>query len=196
VSRPADIGVDLYWLPLGAGGHSVRLNGKVFEAVVARIERRMPSALYHSALVVHTADGHVVVEQAPAWWGPGSARGVVGEGPVASRYAGRFRLFRYEVRRWRHGVIADIAEAVDSPRRLTSDPDAAQRLLDLVPSVPTPVWGRDDLGTGEMWNSNSTVSWLIASSGLPAESIVPPPGGRAPGWHAGVVVARRSSAGR
>jgi hypothetical protein len=32
--------VDLYWLPLGAGGHSVRLNGKVFEAVVARLERR------------------------------------------------------------------------------------------------------------------------------------------------------------
>ena len=25
-------GVDLYWLPLGAGGHSVRLNGRVFEA--------------------------------------------------------------------------------------------------------------------------------------------------------------------
>ena len=25
--------IDLYWLPLGAGGHSVRLNGKVFEAV-------------------------------------------------------------------------------------------------------------------------------------------------------------------
>jgi hypothetical protein len=23
-------GVDLYWLPLGAGGHSVRVNGKVF----------------------------------------------------------------------------------------------------------------------------------------------------------------------
>ena len=23
--------VDLYWLPLGAGGHSVRLNGRVFE---------------------------------------------------------------------------------------------------------------------------------------------------------------------
>ena len=28
--------VDLYWLPLGAGGHSVRLNGRVYEAVAAR----------------------------------------------------------------------------------------------------------------------------------------------------------------
>ncbi len=28
-------GVDLYWLPLGAGGHSVRLNGRVYEAVAA-----------------------------------------------------------------------------------------------------------------------------------------------------------------
>ena len=27
--------IDLYWLPLGAGGHSVRLNGRVFEAVAA-----------------------------------------------------------------------------------------------------------------------------------------------------------------
>ena len=33
-------GIDLYWLPLGAGGHSVRLNGLVFEWVVARLERR------------------------------------------------------------------------------------------------------------------------------------------------------------
>ena len=32
--------VDLYWLPLGAGGHSVRWNGRVFEAVVSRLQRR------------------------------------------------------------------------------------------------------------------------------------------------------------
>jgi hypothetical protein len=31
-------GVDLYWLPLGAGGHSVRLNGRLFEAVAARVQ--------------------------------------------------------------------------------------------------------------------------------------------------------------
>lgn len=42
-----------------------------------------------------------------------------------------------------------------------------------------------------MWNSNSVISWLLARSGLPAEAILPPTGGRAPGWHAGLVTARR-----
>jgi hypothetical protein len=78
-----------------------------------------------------------------------------------------------------------------SPRRLTNDERVAARLLDLVPAVPTPVWGRDELRAGEMWNSNSVVSWLIARSGLAAESIAPPAGGCAPGWQAGLVVARR-----
>jgi hypothetical protein len=27
--------VDLYWLPLGAGGHFVRLNGRGYEALAA-----------------------------------------------------------------------------------------------------------------------------------------------------------------
>ena len=35
VSLDAAAGIDLYWLPLGAGGHSVRLNGKVYEAAAA-----------------------------------------------------------------------------------------------------------------------------------------------------------------
>jgi hypothetical protein len=47
------------------------------------------------------------------------------------------------------------------------------------------------MGAGEMWNSNSFISWLIARSGLDAESIHVPMGGRAPGWDAGIVVARR-----
>ncbi len=90
-------------------------------------------------------------------------------------------------------MIPDVAEAVESPQRLTNDGGSARRVLDLVPSVPTPVWGRDELRAGEMWNSNSVISWLIARSGLPAESIDPPAGGRAPGWRAGIVVARRRS---
>ena len=49
---------------------------------------------------------------------------------------------------WRDGVIPDLAEAVASPQLLTDDPDHVQRLLDLVPHVPTPVWGRDELGAG------------------------------------------------
>jgi len=184
-------GVDLYWLPLGAGGRSVRLNGRVFEAVVSRVERRSASDLYHSALVVHVPEGRFVIEVTPSRK-TGEERGVVAEGAVGSRWAAPLRIFRYEVRCWRDGVIADADEAVESPRRLTGDALAAQRMLDRVPAVPAPVWGRDDLGAGEMWNSNSVVSWLIASSGLDPTPIRPPGDGRAPGWDAGVVVARRS----
>jgi hypothetical protein len=187
-------GVDLYWLPLGAGGRSVRLNGRVFEAVAARVGRRPPCDLYHSALEVRVPEGRVVIEMTPIPDGSGAERGVVVEGAVGSRWAGRFRIFRYEVRRWRDGVIPDIAEAVESPQRLTGDPLLAQRALDLVPAVPALVWGRDESRAGEMWNSNSLISWLVARSGLHGESVHPPAGGRAPGWRAGLVVARRQEA--
>ena len=184
-------GIDLYWLPLGAGANSVRLNGLVFEAIAARLQHRDRSNLYHSALEVHVPEGRFVIEQAPAW-GESGERGVVAGGPVGTRTAGRLRLFRYEVRRWRDGVIPDVAEAVESPERLSDDPERARRLLELVPQVPTPVWGRDELGAGEMWNSNSIISWLIARSGIGAETIPLPKGGRAPGWEAGIAVARRA----
>jgi hypothetical protein len=191
-SRPIT-GIDLYWLPLGAGGHSVRLNGLVFEAIAARLQHRDRSDLYHSALEIYVPEGRFVIEQAPAW-GETGERGLVAEGAVGTRAAGRFRLFRYEVRRWRDGVIPDVVEAVESPQRLSDDPELARRLLELVPEVPTPVWGRDELGAGEMWNSNSLISWLIARAGLDVESIRPPAGGRAPGWRAGIVMAHRQAA--
>jgi hypothetical protein len=184
--------VDLYWLPLGAGGHFVRLNGRIYEAVTARLERRPACALYHSALELGLPEGRFVVEQAPVADTAGAAqRGVVAEGPVGARWARRVRIFRYEVRRWRDGVVPDVAEAVGGPRRLTEDALLARRLWETVPSVPTPVWGRDELGAGEMWNSNSITAWLLASAGLPVEEIRPPAGGRAPGWNAGISVARR-----
>ena len=185
MTTESEPGVDLYWLPLGAGGHSVRLNGRVFEAVAARLERRSPCDLYHSALVVRVPEGRFVIEQAPIRDSNGGERGVVADGAVGSRRAGRFRIFRYEVRRWRDGVIPDIGEAVESPQQLTADPLLAQRVLDLVPAVPTLVWGRDESQAGEMWNSNSLISWLIARSGLHVESVRPPAGGRAPGWELG-----------
>ena len=80
--------VDLYWLPLGAGGHFVRLNGRVYEALVARLERRPASDLYHSALQVEVAEGTFVIEQAPVHDWSGKQRGVVAEGAVGSRWAG------------------------------------------------------------------------------------------------------------
>ena len=187
--------IDLYWLPLGAGGHSVRLNGQVYEFLSALIGRRPASDLYHSALVVRTPEGRFVIESAPIPRAGGAGRGVVAEGPVGNRWAGRFRLFRYELRRWPEGSIPDIDEAVDSPRRLSDDPAQARRLLELVPAAPTPVWGRDESQAGEMWNSNSMIAWLLERSDLPAERIEPPAGGRAPGWNAGLLVARRESAG-
>jgi hypothetical protein len=185
-------GVDLYWLPLGAGGHCVRLSGRAFEAAAARLERRPTRDLYHSALTVDAAGGTYVIEMAPVRDERGPQRGVVAEGPVGSRWARSLRVFRYEIRRWRDGVIPDVDEAVDSPRLLTDDAARAERVLDLVPKAPTPVWGRDELRAGEMWNSNSLVSWLIVRSGLEADGLEPPRGGRAPGWRSGLVVARRS----
>jgi hypothetical protein len=64
-------------------------------------------------------------------------------------------------------------------------------VLDLTAEVPTPVWGRDELHAGEWWNSNSVIAWLIATAGLDADDLHPPLHGRAPGWDAGLVVARR-----
>jgi hypothetical protein len=118
------------------------VNGLVFEAIAPRLQHRDRSDLYHSALEVHLPDGRFVIEQAPAR-GESRERVVVAEGPVGIRAAGRFRLFRYEVRRWRDGVIPDLAEAVESPQRLTDDPERARRLLEAIsPSMsPGPrVW--------------------------------------------------------
>ena len=191
-SAEPQYGVDLYWLPLGAGDHSVRWNGRVFEAMVAWLERRSRCDLFHSALVVRARGGRFVIEQGPSWGNDAGERGVVAEGAVGSRWAGRFRIFRYEVRRWRDGVIPDIGAAVESPQRLTDDPLLAERMLNLVPNVPTFVWGRDESQAGEMWNSNSTTSWLLVRTGLNIDLARVPAGGRAPGWQAGLVVAGHS----
>lgn len=185
--------LDLYWLPLGAGGHVVRWNGRVYEWIASRLAGRPACDLYHSALEAGVPEGRFVIEQAPVPDDDGPGRGVVAEGPVGHRRAGRLRILRYELRRWRDGVIPDVAEAVDSPRRLTTDDAVVRAVLDLAPRVPTPAWGRDELGGGEMWNSNSIVAWLLTRAGADVDAIRPPEGGRAPGWHAGVVIARRDA---
>jgi len=190
VAAPAP-GIDLFWLPLGAGGRFVQLNGRIYEAVASRLDGRPPCDLYHSALVVRLPRAGYVIESAPIKSSDGPDRGVIGEGPVGARWAGRLSLFRYELRVWPGGHIPDIGEAVDSPRRLSSSSTDGQRLLELTPLVPRPTWGRDELGTGEMWNSNSFIAWLVTATGLDSDAIHPPAGGRAPGWNAGVVAARR-----
>lgn len=185
--------VDLYWIPLGAGAHVVRLSGRLFEAAAAFVQRRPRCDLYHSALEIRFPDGHFVVEQAPVLDLDGELRGVVAEGPVGTRLAGRLRLFRYEVRCWRDGLIPDKGEAVASPVRLVEDVNRAQLILAELRMVPTLTWGRDEADAGEMWNSNSVISWVLARSGVDLEAINPPRGGRAPGWDAGRVVAARSA---
>ena len=185
--------VDLFWLPLGAGGRFVRFNGRVYESFQARREHRAPLDLYHTALVVTVPEGRFVIET--AWPIPNldaAKRGVTIEGPVWSRRLAHFRIFRYEVRRWLDGTIADIDQAVASPQLVSSDEQQARHVLELTDSVPAHVWGRDEFYLGEMWNSNSVISWLLASAGLPVTEIHPPANGRAPGWSTGVIVARGS----
>ena len=169
-------------------------NGRVFEGVASRLEQRPALDLYHSALEVRVDGIPTVIEMTPIRR-PEPGRNVAVTGAVGLRCAGRLRIFRYEVCRWRGGVIPDVAEAVASPQPISRDRERARRVLDLVPHLPTPVWGRDELGAGEMWNSNSVTAWLLAAAGVAAETISPPPGGRAPGWRAGCVVARTAPEG-
>lgn len=180
--------MELYWIPLGAGQRVVRVSGKVFEALSALVQRRRTYDLYHSALAVIVPEGRFVIEMAPIPDSHGERRGVVAEGPVGTKWAGGFRRFRYEIRRWWEGDIPDAEEAI-STVSVDVDVACARRLLDLVPSVPMHVWGRDELGAGEMWNSNSVTSWLLRSAGVDTGQVEPPCGGRAPGWDAGLVAA-------
>lgn len=135
--------VDLYWIPLGAGARFVRFNGVVYEALSARLQRRPRRPLYHSALALDLPHGHYMVEMTPVPDARGSDRGVVTEGAVGLRLLGRLRVFRYEVRRWRDGVVPDLGFAVASPVRVTDDAEMAQRMFDVLPHVPPLVWGRD-----------------------------------------------------
>jgi hypothetical protein len=183
--------VDLYWIPLGAGGHSVRFNGIVYETISAMIQRRPRRDIYHTALAIRMSSGLYTIEMTPVPNRRSWERGVVAEGPVGTRWAGRLRIFRYEVRRWCDGVIPDLQYAVAEPLRVTDDPGLAHRVLELLPSVPTPTWGRDELRVGEMWSCNSIVSWVLTRAGLDTDRILLPSAGRAPGWDAGIAVARR-----
>ena len=186
-------GLDLYWIPLGAGQRVVRTSGKIYERLVAWSAGRPRRDLYHSALAAITAEGRVTIEMAPQPDDDGRRdRGVVAEGAVGSRWLRHLRVFRYEVRRWRDGEIPDLPFAVGSPVRVTNDPHGVRAVLELLALVPTPVWGRDELRLGEMWNSNSVVSWVLTNAGLLDAAGGLPPNGRAPGWDAGIAAARQS----
>ena len=191
--RRDEASVDLYWIPLGAGRSVVRPCGRLFESLSARRARRPRCDLYHAALEVTVRGERFAIEMTPAWGSGRGDRGVVSEGPVGLRWLGRSRLFRYEVRRWRDGVIPDLAHAIGGRHCLADDPGRAGQLLDLVPAFPVATWGRDELSTGDMWNSNSLVAWLLTRAAVPVDRVGLPPNGRAPGWSAGLLVAGRET---
>jgi hypothetical protein len=182
---------DLYWIPLGAGGHSVRFNGIVYEALSAAIHHRARFDIYHCALTIRVPTGVYTVEMTPVPNRRGWERGVVVEGAVGARWAGRLRIFRYEVRCWRSGVIPDLQHAIGGPVRLADDAAVAEHILELLPWVPALTWGRDESGVGEMWSCNSIVSWVLSRAGVDTDAISLPSRGRAPGWDAGVAVATK-----
>ena len=188
-----DLRIELYWLPVGAGEPTglVRLSSRVYEAVSARRQRRPSRPLFHSALRVFVDDAEIVVEMAPVWASELWDRGVVAEGAVGRPWLGRFRWFRYEVRCWPGGVIPDRAYAVGGPVPIDTDRARVDQLLRAVRRFPTATWGRDEQRAGEMWNSNSLVSWALSVSGHDLSGIAPPADGRAPGWAAGTVLAAR-----
>jgi hypothetical protein len=183
--------VDLYWLPLGAGGHCVRFNGRVYECIVARHQHRAPTDLFHSALQVRLDEITYAIEMGPVWNVDAPDRGAVCQGPVGARSLGRFRAFQYEVRCWPGGSIPDLAEAVASPVRVSEDRAQASAVLEAVRHVPALTWGLDELHCGDMWNSNSLVSWTLARTGHDMRAVRPPGGGRAPGWLAGLALAEQ-----
>ncbi len=156
--------VILHWLPLGAGGTVVRLSGRLWEVMAAHRDRRRPAPLFHSALEL--------------------------DGPAGAAWAGRFRVFRYELRCWGQGRIPDLEFETGDPVILSDDPAVASHIVDLTSQVPMLVWGRDELRMGEMWNSNSVIAWLLAGAGLELDGVAPPDGGIAPGWQPGIEAVR------
>jgi hypothetical protein len=185
--------VDLYWLPLGARGHCLRWNARIFETVAAARQHRSRSDLYHSVLRIRSGGTTYAVEMRPVWNLPTAGLGIVCEGPVGMRALGRFRAFRYEVCCWPVGGPADLDEAVGGPQRVSDDPYQVRALLHKIPQVPPLTWGRDELGTGDMWFCNSLVSWALASTAHDMRATAPPQNGHAPGWLAGLRLASRQA---
>ncbi|OAI43691.1 hypothetical protein AYO38_10505, partial [bacterium SCGC AG-212-C10] len=180
--------VDLYWLPVGAGTHFQRWSLLAYEAVVSVVARRERAVLYHAALKVCVEGVESTLELMPV---PAGQRREVAlmTGPVGCRGADRLRLFRYQLLCVQGKPLPDEEYAVASPLRLTTDCAVARRVLELGPTVPAYTWGRRARGTSEMWTSDSVMSWLLANAGIAAGEIALPPGGRAPGWNAGLSVA-------
>jgi hypothetical protein len=186
--------VELYWMPVGAGtSRFQRASLRAWETIEAARARRPRVTLFHAALkLVDDGGSTCTLELMPEFNG-GSEPPII-TGAVGMRAAGRFRLFRYQLQRLPVTELPDEQWAVDSPVNLSQDCVVADRILALAPGVPAHVWGRRVAGTGEMWTSDSVISWLLVRAGIDLSSIGPPQGGRAPGWYAGMILGRRDGA--
>ena len=183
----------LYWIPVGAGQHVVRRSTRVFETLDARRHHRPQRTLYHAALEVQLDAERWTVEMAPAW---GGGRPAITASPPPARSGSAASAPRgSSATRCACGAtesVPDLGFAVGDPVHVATDQVRTRRLLAAGSRVPGLTWGRDELGLGDMWNSNSLVAWLLATSGHDVTSLAPPGGGRAPGWTAGLELARRT----
>lgn len=97
-------GVNLYWIPLGAGDHIVRVSGKLYEAFKGISERRPRAALYHSASEI-TLPGDRFHHRVGAYLGsPRTRTGCRSGRPVGGRAPG-----------WNAGLIVAARQAGQSP---------------------------------------------------------------------------------
>ncbi len=194
-SEPAPAGteaddcfIDLFWLPVGAGTpRAQQFSLACWEAVAALLSRRKRAALYHPALKMRQGAVTYTLELTPVFVGEPAAPAMTG--PVGLRAAGRFKLFRYQLRCYEADSLPDEEWAVESPIRLSTECELVERIREAAATVPPHAWGRRAPGTHEMWTSASVVSWLLTECGIDAGAIALPRGGRAPGWQAGLEVA-------
>lgn len=64
--------------------------------------------------MVTVPGGRYVIEMTPVADRHGDQRGVVAQGAVGTAWLGKLRVFRYEIHRWRDGVIPDAGEMWNS----------------------------------------------------------------------------------
>lgn len=179
--------LEVRWLRVGAGGRVVIRTSGWWERYRAWRERRAPRVLFHAVLDVFDGDSRSVIEMTPVWGRAPLSRGVVATGPVGARFLGRSRWFRYEVR---SRAVDSTHESREAARwRLPVSRTSAEAVLRIAKETPCFTWGRDVFRIGDLWTSNSVVSWLLQSAGVDASRVRPPDDGVAPGWESGIVAA-------
>lgn len=183
--------VELLWLPVGVETNRFQQASlRLWEAFEAARARRRRCRLVHAGLRLCPGEsGPFTLELMPAWQG---GRGTpLATGSVGFRGADRFALFRYQLHCDDGGTFPDERWAIGEPLVVSRESGVPERILALAAKVPRYTWGRRVRGTSEMWTSDSVVSWLLTRAGIDLAQFGPPPGTRAPGWQAGLEIARR-----